>query len=58
MVASQLSAQDLFRAAYENRYTWDSHFPGYHADVTYTHNDQTYIGQIRVGSDLNLPSPG
>lgn len=52
MVASQLSAQDLFRAAYENRYTWDSHFPGYHADVTYTHNDQTYAGQIRVGSDL------
>lgn len=52
MVASQISAQDLFRAAYENRYTWDSHFPGYRARVTYTHNGQVYTGEITVGPDL------
>ena len=34
-----------FKAAYENRYTWDKAFPGYTADVTYTHNDQKYNRQ-------------
>jgi len=29
----QTSASELFRAAYENRYTWDENFPGYSADV-------------------------
>jgi hypothetical protein len=52
MVGTQISARDLFRAAYENRYTWDQHFPGYSADVTYTHNGQTYAGQVKVGADL------
>lgn len=32
-MAAQTQARDLFRAAYENRYTWDSDFPGYVADV-------------------------
>jgi hypothetical protein len=52
MVGTQISAQDLFRAAYENRYTWDKNFPGYTADVTFTHNDQTHTGKIKVGADL------
>ncbi|MBE9070594.1 DUF3386 family protein, partial [Leptolyngbya cf. ectocarpi LEGE 11479] len=33
MTAVQLSARDIMRAAYENRYTWDSNFPGYTTDV-------------------------
>lgn len=52
MVGTQISARDFFRAAYENRYTWDKSFPGYTADVTYTHNGQTHTGQIKVSSDL------
>jgi hypothetical protein len=52
MVGTQISARDLFRAAYENRYTWDQNFPGYTADVTYTHNSQTYRGKVKVGADL------
>jgi len=52
MVGTQISAQDLFKAAYENRYTWDKTFPGYTADVTYTHNDQKYTGSIKVSADL------
>jgi hypothetical protein len=52
MVGTQISAQDLFKAAYENRYTWDQAFPGYTADVTYTHNDQKYTGSIKVSADL------
>ncbi|NMF82057.1 DUF3386 domain-containing protein [Nodosilinea sp. P-1105] len=52
MVGTQLSARDFFRAAYENRYTWDQHFPGYSADVTFNHNGTTYTGQIKVSADL------
>jgi hypothetical protein len=52
MVGTQTSAQDLFRAAYENRYTWDKDFPGYTADVTYTHNEEVHKGHITVSADL------
>ncbi|MGB8698335.1 MAG: DUF3386 domain-containing protein [Thermosynechococcaceae cyanobacterium] len=52
MTTATLAAQDLFRAAYENRYTWDAQFPGYTADVTYTHEGQTVTGQVRVTADF------
>ena len=35
MTTTKVTAQDLFRAAYENRYTWDKSFPGYTAEITY-----------------------
>ncbi|NEP17009.1 MAG: DUF3386 domain-containing protein [Leptolyngbya sp. SIO4C1] len=53
MTAVQTSARDLFRAAYENRYTWDSSFPGYTTDVTLHQGDQTYAGRARVNTDLS-----
>jgi hypothetical protein len=52
MTAVKLSAQDLFRAAYENRYTWDAQFPGYMADVTYTQDGRVFTGQARVSRDM------
>jgi Protein of unknown function (DUF3386) len=52
MTAVQISAQDLFQAAYENRYTWDPQFPGYSADITYTQDGKVFTGQVRVTSDL------
>jgi Protein of unknown function (DUF3386) len=41
-------ARDLFRAAYENRYTWDENFPGYTADVSLKRGDEIFTGQVRV----------
>ena len=52
MTVAKVSAQDFFRAAYENRYTWDKDFPGYTADVTFNHNDKTYKGKATVTSNL------
>ncbi len=52
MTATQVSAQELFRAAYENRYTWDKNFPGYTADITYKQNDQVFTGKIQVSPNL------
>ncbi|MDJ0736041.1 MAG: DUF3386 domain-containing protein [Nostocaceae cyanobacterium] len=52
MTVTQLSAQELFRAAYENRYTWDKEFPGYTADITYKYDQQVFNGKIRVNPNL------
>ena len=49
-----LSAQDLFQAAYENRYTWDPDFPGYRARVQLQMDGQTHIGQVLVKPDLSF----
>ncbi len=49
-----LTAQDLFRAAYDNRYTWDAQFPGYRAHVTLQAGATPHIGQIQVNSDLTF----
>ncbi|MGB5971968.1 MAG: DUF3386 domain-containing protein, partial [Nodosilinea sp.] len=47
-----------FRAAYENRYTWNAAFPGYTAAVTFTHNGKTFTGQAKVSADLKLEVTG
>ncbi|NCJ06489.1 DUF3386 family protein [Synechococcales cyanobacterium C] len=52
MTVTQVSAQELFQAAYENRYTWDSDFPGYTADVTYRRDGEVFTGRVRVNPDL------
>lgn len=51
-------ARDLFRAAYENRYTWDSKFPGYTADLELTQGEEVFTGQIRVNADLSVEISG
>jgi hypothetical protein len=52
------TAEDMFRVAYENRYTWDENFPGYSADLTLTHDNHTYQAQILVNSDLGVEVTG
>jgi hypothetical protein len=52
------SAQALFQSAYENRYTWDRHFPGYTADVEYHQGDRTFTGTIRVNPNLSAEVMG
>ena len=52
MVGTQTSARELFRSAYENRYTWDKSFPGYSADVTYSAGEDTFTGKAIVSADF------
>lgn len=52
MTATQVSARELFRAAYENRYTWDKDFPGYTADITYKYDGKEYTGKVTIGSNM------
>ncbi|MBD2213310.1 DUF3386 domain-containing protein [Nostoc linckia FACHB-104] len=52
MTVTQISAQELFRAAYENRYTWDKNFPGYAADITFKHDGQVTTAKVVVNANL------
>lgn len=54
----QMSARELFRAAYENRYTWDENFPGYSADVQLKQGDEVYSGKIQINRDLTVEVTG
>ncbi len=57
-MTQQSSARDLFRAAYENRYTWDENFPGYIADVELKQGEEVYTGQIAIKPDLSVEVTG
>ena len=49
-----LTAQDVFRSAYENRYTWDKDFPGYKATATMISGDEKYQAKATINSDLSF----
>lgn len=53
-----MDARELMRSAYENRYTWDSNFPGYSADVTYKNGETTYSGKAKVSAKLSVELEG
>ena len=53
-----LTARDVFRAAYNNRYTWDDAFPGYTAKLELKQGEQSYTAQIRVNRDLSVGVTG
>jgi hypothetical protein len=57
-MTEQTSARELFRSAYENRYTWDEHFPGYSADVEIKQGDEVYKGKVRINGDLTVEITG
>lgn len=52
------TARDRFRAAYEQRYTWDSNFPGYKTKLELKQGDETYAAEIKVNSDLSVEVTG
>lgn len=51
-------ARELFRNAYENRYTWDEQFPGYSAEVSIRYDKALYHGVVRVNPDLSVATTG
>jgi Protein of unknown function (DUF3386) len=53
-----MDAREIMRLAYENRYTWDSDFPGYSADVTYNDGETTYNGKAKVSAKLSVELDG
>ncbi len=49
-----MNARELFRNAYENRYTWDRNFPGYTTEATFRHGDKMTKAKARVNPDLSV----
>lgn len=52
--APSISALELFRKAYENRYTWSPQFPGYTATVELKQGKENYRGRIRLNPDMSV----
>ena len=52
------TAQQRFRAAYDNRYTWDSDFPGYTTKLELKQGDEIYKADIKVNRDLSVEISG
>ncbi len=52
------NARDLFKAAYEHLYTWDSNFPGYSADIELKQGSEVYKGQISIKKDFSVEVAG
>lgn len=57
-MTEQKSAKELFRSAYENRYTWDTEFPGFSADIELKQGDEVYTGKVRVKRDMSVEVSG
>lgn len=55
---TEQNARDLFKAAYEHRYTWDSNFPGYSADIELKQGSELYNGQISIKPDFGVEVTG
>lgn len=51
---STSQAQEIFRAAYENRYTWNENFPGYQAQLELRQGEEVYQAQVKVNGDLTV----
>ncbi|MFM7754562.1 MAG: DUF3386 domain-containing protein [Cyanobium sp.] len=58
MIAAGSDCTAAFRAAYENRYTWEPGFSGYRGRCLYEHGDQRFAGRFQVGADLKASVEG
>ena len=46
------SCTEFFKAAYENRYTWESNFSGYKGSCSWTDGTKAIKGSFNLGKDL------
>ena len=55
MLTNEMKGADctnLFKSAYENRYTWESDFPGYEGRCSWTNGEREIKGSFCLGQDL------
>ena len=48
----------FFKAAYENRYTWESDFPGYEGSCSWTDGERVIKGTFSLGKDFKATING
>ena len=49
---TEINCKEIFRKAYENRYTWDNDFNGYQGKCIFLINNNTYEGNFILGKDF------
>ncbi|MDC3093545.1 DUF3386 domain-containing protein [Prochlorococcus sp. AH-716-M10] len=52
MTLTEINCKELFKNAYERRYTWDSKFSGYQGKCIFSVNNDTYKGNFVLGKDF------
>lgn len=58
VVQADPAADELFRSAYESRYTWEEQFPGYSAEVSVRYEKGLYHGIVHVNPDFSITTTG
>ena len=48
----EINCREVFRKAYENRYTWNREFDGYKGKCIFLFNNSNYEGQFSIGNDF------
>jgi len=48
----EINCKEIFRKAYENRYTWNNKFEGYQGKCIFLINNDTYKGNFVLGKDF------
>ena len=48
----EINCKEIFRKAYENRYTWKSDFNGYQGKCSFLNNNNIYKGKFLIGKDF------
>ena len=48
----EINCREVFRKAYENRYTWKQEFNGYKGKCIFLINNSDYEGQFSIGNDF------
>ena len=49
---TEINCKEIFRKAYENRYTWNNDFSGYQGKCIFLINNNTYEGNFILGKDF------
>ena len=48
----EINCKEIFRNAYENRYTWKNDFNGYQGKCTFIHKNNIHEGKFLLGKDF------
>ena len=52
MNLTEIDCKELFKKAYEKRYTWTNNFSGYKGKCIFTGNSDSYEGKFSLGKDF------
>ena len=54
----EINCKEIFRNAYEKRYTWDKHFNGYKGRCIFSINENSHKGEFLLGKDFKSEIKG